>query len=266
MRLSRRLNGLFRGLLFGLSLYGTLLVTTILILPFLWSTRIVRAVVIFNASWLTPTALFLGGIRIESRGIDNLKDVTDGYILVANHSSNLDPLALMRTLGRVDLAFVAKAETLQRPLFGRVVAAVGWMGVQRDSMLALKRFQEAVKKRRKTGWTPNLVIFPEGTRSEDGSLQDFQIGPFMLAVRTGLPILPVVIRGAQPLHRRNAFAVYPGTVKVDILPALQPPKKPKASELVDVVLELQKRTEALYRAVPDLNDVEDNLELLAEAA
>ena len=255
------MRGFFHGLALGTALYLPLLVVFVLVLPLLWHRGWTRAVVLAAARLVVPLSLWAGGVRVRSSGVEHARalEKRGGYILIANHSSNLDPLALMHVLGQVDLAFVAKAETLRRPLAGRLLEAVGWFGVVRESPLAFKRFQEQVEARRRAGWTPNLVIFPEGTRSEDGRLRPFHMGTFLLAARLRLPILPVVIRGAQPVHRRGAFACYPGPVSVDVLPPIEPPGKCKPMELLDKVAELQRRAEALYKAVPDLNQAEGEL-------
>ena len=68
-----------------------------------------------------------------------------------------------------------------------------------------------------------------------------------------------MIRGTAPIHGRNAFACYPGTVRVDVLPPIEPPGKLSAAEILDAVAALQKKAEAIYRAVPDLNRVDGDL-------
>jgi 1-acyl-sn-glycerol-3-phosphate acyltransferase len=262
--LARRLSGLVHGIALGGVLYLFLVVTFAMALPVLWRPSWTRAVVRRSARLMVPLALAGAGVKIRGAGLEHARALERdrGYILIANHASNLDPLALMKVLGQVDLAFVAKAETLRRPLLGHLLRAMGWFGVERESPVAFKRFQEEVDARRKAGWIPNLVVFPEGTRSVDGHLQPFRMGTFLLAARCRLPILPVVIRGTAPLHPRNAFACYPGTVKVDILPPIEPPGKLSASEIIGAVAALQKRAEAIYQAVPDLNRTDGELPAL----
>jgi 1-acyl-sn-glycerol-3-phosphate acyltransferase len=255
MSLGRRLSGLIHGLALVSVLYGFLVAVSVVLLPIArrprWAARVVREA----SARMVPLALWAGRIHVLSSGGERASELarSRGYIVIANHTSNLDPLALMKTLGRTDLAFLAKAETLRRPLLGRVLRAAGWFAVERDSPLALKRFEEEVAARRRAGWVPNLVVFPEGTRSADGRLRPFHVGPFLLSVRSRIPILPIVIRGAHPLHPRDAFAVHPGTVSVDVLPAIEPPAGGlAASQMLGAVEELRRRAEALYRAVPDL--------------
>jgi 1-acyl-sn-glycerol-3-phosphate acyltransferase len=253
--LGRRISGWLHGLALGAVLYGFLVVTFVLVLPFLWRPSWARRIVFFTTRPMVPLSLFVAGVKVRGSGLEHARELERGrgYILIANHASNLDPLALIKVLGRVDLAFVAKAETLRRPLLGRILKTIGWFAVERESPVAFKRFQEQVEARRKEGWVPNLVVFPEGTRSLDGTLQPFRMGTFLLAARARLPILPVVIRGTSPLHRRNAFACYPGTVRVDFLPPIEPPAKVKAADILDVVAAMQRKAEAIYRSVPDLN-------------
>lgn len=257
----RRISGLFHGLALGAVLYLFLVVTFAIVLPIIWRPRWARWVVWRSSSLMIPLALAGAGVRVRGSGVEHARELERGrgYILIANHASNLDPLALMKVLSRVDLAFVAKAETLRRPLLGYLLRITGWFGVERESPIAFKRFQEQVQARRTQGWIPNLVVFPEGTRSSDGQLQPFRMGTFLLAVRARLPILPVVIRGTAPLHPRNSFACYPGTVRVDVLPPISPPAVVRAAEILDVVAALQRQAEAIYRSVPDLNRADGEL-------
>jgi 1-acyl-sn-glycerol-3-phosphate acyltransferase len=248
------------GLGLGGVLYLTLLVIAILTLPVLWRPRWVERITRLFADRAVPLALWAGGVKVRASGLEHARtlEASRGYILMANHASNLDPLALMKVLGHTHLAFVAKAETLRRPVVGRLLRAVGWFGVDRDSPVSFKRFQEEVTARKKAGWVPNLVVFPEGTRSVDGTLQPFRMGAFLLAARCRLPMLPVIIRGTSPLHRRNAFACYPGVVRVDVLPPIEPPKL-TAKDLVAQVGAMQSQAEELFRRVPDLNQVDGDL-------
>ena len=247
--------GVLRGLGLGGALYSSLLLAWAGAFPFFkrrpaWA----KAWMIAVSRRAVPVALRGGGIDVVATGVENLEAVAKGgYILVPNHASNIDPMALMVVLDRFDLAFVAKAETLRRPLLGNLLKAVGWVAVERESLAALKKLQEDVKARVATGWVPELVVFPEGTRSTDGKLQKFQLGTFLLSAHLGLPIVPVIIRGTFPLHRKDAFLVQAGTVTVEFRPAIfPPPGKLKPLQAVDAAADLMKKTRAIFEAVPDL--------------
>ena len=60
----------------------------------------------------------------------------------------------------------------------------------------------------------SMLLFPEGTRSLDDTLLPFQRGGFLLALKSGLPIVPVGVRGSRAIQRRGSFAIHPGTVAV----------------------------------------------------
>jgi 1-acyl-sn-glycerol-3-phosphate acyltransferase len=250
--------GVVRGIGFGGVLYGSLVVASLLSLPVLFSDAAIKAITMGVTWFMVPVSLWAGGIRVTGSGEEHAKALEKtGYILIANHASNLDPLALMTLIGRRDLAFVAKAETLRRPLLGRIIAAIPWLPVERESLAALKKLTELVRAKQKTGWVPIIAVFPEGTRSEDGKLNAFKVGPFMLAAQLGIPILPAVIRGTFPRHKRNAFLVFPGPVRVDIHPPIYPPKlegKGLDLKVVDAAAVLKKQAEAIFKAVPDLTD------------
>ena len=267
--LTRQVSGILHGALLGGALYTALALCAILSLPLLWSNRLVSAWVVQPIVKVgIPLCLLVGRIRVRGTGADHLADLPKGFIIIANHASNLDPMVLMKYLRRYKFAFLAKQETLERPVTGRLLAACGWMGVDRSSVVGLKRFQEQVKARKRTGWTPDLVVFPEGTRSVDGKLLPFQAGPFLLAAQLGLPLVPVVIRGAHPCHKRNAFKVFPGTIAVDIKqPIFPPPGKLRADRIIDTMNDLKQRAEAVFQQYGDLNSIEEELDLVkAEAA
>jgi len=258
---TRRFVGTTRGIAFGGVLYSSLLVTTLLSIPVIFFERAIRAVTMGVTWFMVPASLWAGGIRVSGSGREHADALSKtGYILIANHASNLDPLALMTVLGRRDLAFVAKIETLRRPLLGRIIASIPWLPVERESLAALKKLTELVRAKQKTGWVPLMAVFPEGTRTETGRLNAFKVGPFMLAAQLGIPILPAVIRGTFPCHKRNAFLVFPGPVRVDIHPPLYPPKlegKGLDLKVVDAAALLKKQAEAIFKAVPDLTDASE---------
>ena len=59
-----------------------------------------------------------------------------------------------------------------------------------------------------------IMIFPEGTRSADGRLQEFKKGAFMLALRTGLEITPAAVIGSRAVQKKSDWRVRPGTIIV----------------------------------------------------
>jgi 1-acyl-sn-glycerol-3-phosphate acyltransferase len=254
-------------LAFGGTLYLFLAVWYVLCLPFFFLPPVSRRLLQLGGRLVTPAALWVGGVRIRGEGLENLQAVEKGpYLLIANHSSNLDPMAIVTVTGRADHAYVAKADTMKRKFLGRLLKLLGWFGVDRESLLGLKRLQEEIKQRSDRGWTPHIVIFPEGTRTLTGKLGKFKLGPFLLAAQMQLPILPFVIRGTFPKHPKGAFSIYPGPVRVDIMPPIYPTPLAKPVDAVDVAAKMMAQAQAMYEAFGDLTQVVDLPEALPAKA
>lgn len=98
---------------------------------------------------------------------------------------------------------------------------LGCVYVKRDdvrgSLQALKDAAGVVKE------GDSFTIFPEGTRykGQEGGAGEFKAGAFRIAIKTGSPVVPVAISGARALYEGHSGIVYPGSVRVTILPAIQ---------------------------------------------
>jgi 1-acyl-sn-glycerol-3-phosphate acyltransferase len=150
------------------------------------------------------------GVDVTLRGIEHL-DGGGPFVFTPNHQSHLDILALLGHLpGRT--RFAAKREMWRHPVVGGVLDTLDMVPIDRDNPeVAVEALSKA------SGAAGSLVIFPEGTRSRDGRLRDFKKGAFVLAVRTGLPIVPVVCRGTRRLMPRGSqLTVVPGPVEIVI--------------------------------------------------
>lgn len=136
-------------------------------------------------------------------------------IIVANHSSTLDVFAMGYALHRPGY-FIAKAEATRVPLFGRFILSVGAVPANRDQRdtAALK----AVLKVLKAGGTVGLA--PEGTRSRDGRLGDYDPGFIWLALHGGARVVPAAIHGAWALMPRGARWPRRGSLWIRFGPAL----------------------------------------------
>jgi 1-acyl-sn-glycerol-3-phosphate acyltransferase len=255
---------LARGILYGLglggTLYGSLVVAYLSTRPFdLFYKPGVRPLFVgFTRRFVVPASVKMGGMRITGSGMEHFDACPNGYVLIANHASNLDPIALMYLLDTTELNFVAKVETLRRPMLGKLLQSIPWLAVDRASLASLKKLAQDVRERQKTGWIPRITVFPEGTRSETGKLGAFKSGPFLLAALLGIPIIPAVIRGTFPLHKKDAFLVYPGPVHVDFHAPLWPAKlegKQLDLKVVDAAGVLMKEAEKIYKAIDDFTVV-----------
>ncbi len=156
------------------------------------------------------TLAWLLGVAVEVRGLERV--ATGGpFVFAPNHQSHLDILLLLGQLpGRT--RFAAKRELWRHPVVGAVLDTLGMVPIDRDRPeLAVAALDRAAGERE------SFVIFPEGTRSRSGELLPFKKGAFVLAIASGLPIVPVVCRGTRRLMPRGSrLTVVPGTAEIII--------------------------------------------------
>jgi 1-acyl-sn-glycerol-3-phosphate acyltransferase len=133
-------------------------------------------------------------------------------ILVANHVSWFDVLALAAALpGRY--LFVAKRELEKIPLFAHAARSCGHIFIdRRDRNRAVESLETA--RERLDEESPTIIMFPEGTRSPTGALQPFKKGAFVLAIQTGVDIVPAAISGSREVMRKHSLLIRPGTIRV----------------------------------------------------
>jgi 1-acyl-sn-glycerol-3-phosphate acyltransferase len=160
----------------------------------------------------------LMGVKTVLRGLENLKPGR-GYIFMANHVSNLDPPVLIPSIpGRCSV--LVKKELFRTPILGTGMKQADLVPVDRgDRDAAIESIREATKVLAKG---LHMVIFPEGTRSNDGRLLPFKKGPFHLAMDSGVPVVPVTILGTLESWPKTRFALHPGTATVIFHPPIDP--------------------------------------------
>jgi 1-acyl-sn-glycerol-3-phosphate acyltransferase len=160
-------------------------------------------------AWIVAKSM---GLSFSCRGAEKVAPQTS-YIVAPNHQSHTDILALMVMLP-LQFHWVVKRELLKIPLFGWALARTGAVALNRaDRAESVRKLQQAESKL-KRGWS--VLIYPEGTRSPDGNIQAFKKGAFMMAVKTGIPILPVTCNGAFKVLPRKTLALRPGHISVTI--------------------------------------------------
>lgn len=162
------------------------------------------------------SGLKMNGSSIQVSGIKNIP-LTGGVLFVANHQSNFDIPILVGHVPR-DKGFIAKLELLKVPTFSRWMKYIGCIFIDRnDPRQSLTAINEAAE-RLKAGHS--LVIFPEGTRSADGSVGQFKAGGLRLALKAGVPIVPVTINGSKNIMPKGTSLIKSAIVNVIILPPL----------------------------------------------
>jgi 1-acyl-sn-glycerol-3-phosphate acyltransferase len=204
---------------------AALLLATITGNAFLVFGTLVLATVALLVSWIPPRGdwvyrvarvwskgvLFTSGVRVTAR-FDAPIDLTRQHVFMANHRSLFDIPALLATLPG-QTRFLAKRSLFQIPLFGWAIRAGGFITIDRKNLSSAREsFAQAVARLR--GGT-SILVFPEGTRSTVEELLPFRRGGFLLALKSGLPIVPVGIRGSREVQEKKSFLIRPGTISVE---------------------------------------------------
>ena len=154
--------------------------------------------------------LFGGFMRLKARGAERVPRDTP-VVFMSNHESWLDIPALLATIP-VQVRFLAKKSLFSWPFFGWAIAAMGFIPVDRENRrTAVKSFEEAAARIRAGR---SVLIFPEETRTIDGNLRPFQRGGFLIALKAGIPIVPVGLHGPRRCLPKHSYLVRPGTITV----------------------------------------------------
>jgi len=152
--------------------------------------------------------LVVSGVKVSVKGLSNI-DLSAPYIYMPNHQSNFDIPVLLGHLS-VQFRWLAKIELFKIPIFGRAMRKAGYISIDRYNRQSAIKSLEVAAGKIKSG--VSVLIFPEGTRSQDGKIQSFKKGGFVLAVDAGVPIVPVVIHGTRAIMPKGRIRIYPGQV------------------------------------------------------
>ncbi len=174
-----------------------------------WTNRAARA-------W-AKGLLWSSWIRLEVRsppagpGRAGVPGANDRFVIMANHQSLFDIPALLAAIPGQS-RFIAKRSLFKIPVFGWAMAAGGFIPVDRkDRSTAKDSFGSALDKLSRGA---SIVLFPEELRSLGGKVLPFRRGGFLMALKSGLPVVPVGIHGTLAVQSRRSFLIRPQTVKV----------------------------------------------------
>jgi 1-acyl-sn-glycerol-3-phosphate acyltransferase len=157
--------------------------------------------ILFNRKWIDPmfrfwarAVMWVCGARHSVRGVENV-DASRNYIVVSNHLSLIDSPLLVAYLP-LSVRFLAKRELFKIPVMGGYMARTGHIPIDRTNpRAALASMAEAARILGEGA--KSVLIYPEGTRSIDGQMQEFKDGAALLAIKAGLPILPAAVVGTN---------------------------------------------------------------------
>lgn len=158
-------------------------------------------------SWAAPMKLVI-------EGKENI-DKQQSYVIVSNHQSQFDILALYGWLG-VDFKWVMKIELRKVPFLGLACEKLGHIYIDRSNTQAAVDSINKAKMKIKGG--TSVLFFPEGSRSRDGKLRRFKKGAFKMALDLDIPVLPVTLSHTRDVLPSDTIDLYPGTARMVIHP------------------------------------------------
>jgi 1-acyl-sn-glycerol-3-phosphate acyltransferase len=169
------------------------------------------------ARYWARSLLAVGGVRVHVEGLEQLSP-GGSYVLVANHLSYMDTPVVLANIP-VQFRFLAKKGLFQIPLLGTHLSQAGHIPVPRgDPRASVRTMQLAAETIQRH--EISLLVFPEGGRSHDGILQPFKEGAAYIAIRAGVPAVPIAIVGTQRILPFGSGVVVPGAVTLRILPPI----------------------------------------------
>lgn len=181
----------------------------------------------------------LNGVKVEIEGMENIL-TNRPQIFVSNHQGYFDIFALSGYIP-VQIRWVAKSRLFKIPFLGGSMKASGYIPVERgDRKKAYEAFNRTLEKIKEGS---SIIIFPEGTRSEDGTIGPFKKGSNLIASRSKSPMVPITIIGSRDIIKKGSARITPGPIRVVISPPVQPSDDKKENEEV-----LQSIRETIQRA------------------
>lgn len=156
-----------------------------------------------------PFTTWLINSPIITVGQENI-DFKKPAIMVATHSSMLDIVAIVQAVP-TQVPMLSKKSIFYVPLFGQLAALAGYVFIdRRHGQVAMEKLDRAVAKVvARNQW---LAIFPEGTRTPEGFIKPLKKGAFAMAIKAGLPIVPVAIIGSGKVMPAHTWMVTPQTI------------------------------------------------------
>lgn len=198
-----------------------IIVIPVLILGYvieLFSHRAKDAYMKFMMTWILAVIQFLSGAKVKFIGFEKIpKD--RAVLYVANHESFFDVILTITKLPGM-VCFVAKKSFKKVPIFAQALSLYNTLFIDRDDVRqGLATILKAIENV-KSGLS--VFIFPEGTRSRDGRMNEFKEGSMKIAVKSGCPIIPIAISNTANVFENHFPRVTSVPVVVEILDPVMP--------------------------------------------
>jgi 1-acyl-sn-glycerol-3-phosphate acyltransferase len=155
-------------------------------------------------------ALLANRVKVRVDGMEHVK--REGpYIFMSNHQGYYDVFALLAHLP-FQFKWLVKKELFSVPILGWTMAAAGYINIDREG--TRKTVEALGKAAQKIREGMSVVVFPEGSRSPDGSIQPFKKGGFNLAIKSKVPIVPVAIMGSRAIMPKGKLTATSGEIRI----------------------------------------------------
>ena len=152
------------------------------------------------------------GVRVRIAGTERIPSGT--CLFIANHTSTVDAPAVVGAIPR-RIAILLKQSLFRYPIVGQAFHLAHFIPVDRSKQeSAIASLEKAIEAMR---GGQSFLIYPEGTRSPDGRLQEFKKGAVVMAIKAGVPIVPIACSGAHHIMRKRSLEIHPGKILVEFL-------------------------------------------------
>jgi 1-acyl-sn-glycerol-3-phosphate acyltransferase len=157
-------------------------------------------------------ALLANGVKVNVEGLENIKN-KGPFIFMSNHQGSYDIFVL---LGHLPFQFkwLVKKELFSIPFFGWAMSAAGYISLDRQGTRETVEAMNEAAKKIHDGMS--VTIFPEGSRSPDGSIQPFKKGGFSLALKAKVPIIPISLAGTREIMPKDRLTASSGEIRIRI--------------------------------------------------
>jgi 1-acyl-sn-glycerol-3-phosphate acyltransferase len=152
------------------------------------------------------------GVKLRIAGLEKIPAAT--CLFVANHTSSVDAPAIVGAIPR-RIAVLLKESLFKWPIVGQAFRLAHFIPVRREVREAAIASVEKAAEAMRAG--QSFLIYPEGTRSPDGRLQEFKKGAVVLAIKAGAPIVPVLCSGAHRVMAKRSLVIRPGEILIEFL-------------------------------------------------
>lgn len=187
-------------------------------------------------AWVYQSLVFYWKLRLEGR-----KNIpwNRPVVLVSNHRSQVDILALYKL--RRPFKWTSKAENFKLPFVGMVLTLTNSIKIHRESLRSGSKFIARAEAEMKKG--SSILLFPEGTRSKTNTMRPFKEGAFLLAKRTGSPIIPIVLTGSENTFPHSNWVMGMARIHIRVLEEI-PVQTVNELEVKDLMEVIRKAMEA----------------------